>query len=165
MALDDVIRPAKLPRFSKGMGSWQTHHDSHSLLINAKGKWINALNSSLVLSILDLSPRGMRAEKAFGMVGRVSASCCVHESSSNPPKLDKFNDWGEGRECNIFVPVLRGDGTKIVPTGNRFDQPPGQMRWIWVKLADHVGDHVVLFPEGAVLMNSTGTKLSYPCPP
>ena len=40
---------------------------------------------------------------------------------------DKFNDWG-GRGCNIFVPVLRGSGTKIGPTGDRFDQPPGQMR-------------------------------------
>ena len=40
---------------------------------------------------------------------------------------DKFNDWG-GRECNIFVPVLGGNGTKIAPTGNIFDQPPGQMR-------------------------------------
>ena len=41
---------------------------------------------------------------------------------------DKFNDWG-GRGCNIFVPVLGGgNGTKIAPTGDIFDQPPGQMR-------------------------------------
>ena len=40
---------------------------------------------------------------------------------------DKFNDWG-GERCNIFVLVLRGNGTKIAPTGDRFDQPPGQMR-------------------------------------
>ena len=78
--------------------------------------------------------------------------------------IDKFNDWG-GRGCNIFVPVLGGNGTKIAPTGDRFDQPPGQMRWIWGKLADHVGDHVVLSPEGAVLMTSPGTKSSYPRPP
>ena len=38
-----------------------------------------------------------------------------------------FNDWG-GRVCNIFFPVLGGNGTKIAPTGDRFDQPPGQMR-------------------------------------
>ena len=46
--------------------------------------------------------------------------CCSYIS-------DKFNDWG-GRGCNIFVPVLGGNGTKIVRTGYRFDQPPGQMR-------------------------------------
>ena len=40
---------------------------------------------------------------------------------------DKFNDLG-GRGCNIFVPVLGGNGTKIAPTGDIFDQPPGQMR-------------------------------------
>ena len=27
-----------------------------------------------------------------------------------------FHDWGE-RGCNIFVPVLGGNGTKIAPTG------------------------------------------------
>ena len=77
---------------------------------------------------------------------------------------DKFNDW-EGRGCNIFFPVLRGNGTKIAPTGNRFDQPPGQKRRIWGKLADHVGDHALSSPEGAVSMISTGTKSSYPRPP
>ena len=35
---------------------------------------------------------------------------------------------GEGRGCNDFVPVLRGNGTKVAPTGDIFDQPPGQMR-------------------------------------
>ena len=58
---------------------------------------------------------------------------------------DKFNDLG-GRGCNVFVPILRGNGTKIAPTGERFDQPPGQMRWIWGKLADHVGNLVVSSP-------------------
>ena len=33
-----------------------------------------------------------------------------------------------GRGCNIFVPVLGGNGMKITPTGDIFDQPPGQMR-------------------------------------
>ena len=33
-----------------------------------------------------------------------------------------------GRGCNIFFPVLGGNGTKIAPTGDIFDQPPGQMR-------------------------------------
>ena len=41
---------------------------------------------------------------------------------------DPFNDWGGGRGCNNFVPVLGGDGTKINPTGDIFDQLPGQMR-------------------------------------
>ena len=33
-----------------------------------------------------------------------------------------------GRGCSIFVPVLGGIGTKIAPTGDIFDQPPGQVR-------------------------------------
>ena len=41
--------------------------------------------------------------------------------------IDKFNDWG-GRGCNVFFPVLGGDGTIIAPTGDIFDQPSGQMR-------------------------------------
>ena len=40
---------------------------------------------------------------------------------------DPFNDWG-ARGCNNFVPVLGGNGTKIAPTGDIFDQTPGQMR-------------------------------------
>ena len=32
-----------------------------------------------------------------------------------------------GRGCNKFVPVLGGDGTKRSPTGDMFDQPPGEM--------------------------------------
>ena len=61
---------------------------------------------------------------------------------------DPFNDWGAGRGCNKFVPVLGGDGTKIAPTGNIFDQPPGGMISIRGKLADHVGDHVLLSRKG-----------------
>ena len=73
-----------------------------------------------------------------------------------------------GRGCNNFVYVLRGNGTKIAPTGDIFDQPPGGMSWIWGnswirgKLADHVGDHVVLSPEEGVLVTSPGTESSYP---
>ena len=33
---------------------------------------------------------------------------------------DKFNDWGGGRGCNIFVPVLGGNSTKIAPTEDIF---------------------------------------------
>ena len=34
---------------------------------------------------------------------------------------------GGGRGCRKFVPVLGGDGTKIAPPGDIFDQPPGEM--------------------------------------
>ena len=47
---------------------------------------------------------------------------------------------------------FEGGGTKIAPPGDIFDQPPGEMSSIRGKLADHIGDHVVLSPEGAVLM-------------
>ena len=32
-----------------------------------------------------------------------------------------------GRECNKFVPVLGGNGTKRFPTGDIFDQPSGKL--------------------------------------
>ena len=40
---------------------------------------------------------------------------------------DQFNDW-KARGCNKFISVLGGNGMKIAPTGDIFDQPPGQMR-------------------------------------
>ena len=67
-----------------------------------------------------------------------------------------------GRGCNKFVPVLRGNGTKIALTGDICVQPPGEMSWIRGKLADHVGDHVVLSSEEIVLVTSSGTELSHP---
>ena len=69
--------------------------------------------------------------------------------------------WG----CNKFVSVLRGDGTKTAPIGDIFDESPGEMSWIRGNFADHVGNHVVLSPEGAVLVTSPGTESSYPRPP
>ena len=39
---------------------------------------------------------------------------------------ESFNDW-EGRGCHKFVPVSGRDSTKITPTGDSFDQPPGEM--------------------------------------
>ena len=72
---------------------------------------------------------------------------------------------GGGRGCNKFVPVLGGNGTRITPTGDIFDQLPGEMQWIQGKVADHVGDHVVLSPEGAVLVTYPRTKSSHPRPP
>ena len=35
-----------------------------------------------------------------------------------------FNDWrGGDRGCRKFVPVMGGDGTKMSPPGDIFDQP------------------------------------------
>ena len=68
------------------------------------------------------------------------------------------------RRCNNFVPVSRGEGKKVAPIGDIFDQPSGGMSWIRGKLADHVGDHVLLSPEEAVLVTSPGPESSYPRP-
>ena len=71
---------------------------------------------------------------------------------------------GEGGD-NDFAPVLGGNGTKVAPTGDIFDQPHGQMRRVRGKLADLVGDHAVSSPEGTILVTSPETKSSYPRPP
>ena len=39
---------------------------------------------------------------------------------------ESFNDWG-GRGCHKFVPGMAGDGTKIAPPGDIFDQSPDEM--------------------------------------
>ena len=70
-----------------------------------------------------------------------------------------------GRRCHKFVPVFGGDGTKLVPPGDLFYQPPGKVSSIRGKLADQVGDHVVLSPEGVVFGTSPETESSYPRPP
>ena len=41
--------------------------------------------------------------------------------------FESFNDWGAGRGCHKFVPVLGGDGTKIAPPGDIFDRSRGEM--------------------------------------
>ena len=66
---------------------------------------------------------------------------------------------------NNFVPVSGGEGTKIVPLGDLFEQPPSEMNLSSGKLADHAGDHVVLSPERVVFVPSPGAKSLYPCPP
>ena len=46
----------------------------------------------------------------------------------HPKNIDivaSFNDWGGGRGCHKFVPVLGGDSTKIALTGYFFYQPFG----------------------------------------
>ena len=78
--------------------------------------------------------------------------------------LESFNDW-RGRGCRTFVPVLGGDGTKISPPGDIFNQPPSEISLIRGKLADHIKGHAVLFLEGAVLVTPSGTESSYPRPP
>ena len=55
---------------------------------------------------------------------RSSAYGRIMEASSR----SRSTIGGGGRACNKFVLVLGGNGTKIAPTGDTFDQPPGQMR-------------------------------------
>ena len=59
-----------------------------------------------------------------------------------------------GRRYHRFVSVLRVDGTKIAPPGDLFDQPSVEMHSIWGKLANHLGDNVVLSPEEVILLTS-----------
>ena len=75
-----------------------------------------------------------------------------------------FSDW-DGGGYRKFVPVLGGDGTKLAPIGDIFNQPSGELSGIRGKLADYLGDHAVLSPEGANLVASSGTDSSYPRPP
>ena len=46
-----------------------------------------------------------------------------------------------------------------------FSQPPGEMNCIRGKLADYGVDHLVLSPEGVLLVPSPGTESPYPRPP
>ena len=80
------------------------------------------------------------------------------------PSILTRSSIDRGRGCNKLVPVLRGNGTKIAPTGDICVLPPGEMSWIRGKLADHVGDLAVLSPEEVVLVTSSGTELSHPRP-
>ena len=82
-----------------------------------------------------------------------------------PQQQSRSTIGGGGRGCHKFVPVLEGGGTKIAPPGDLFDQFLGEISSIRGKLADHVGDHAVLSPEGAILVTSTGTESSCPRPP
>ena len=40
---------------------------------------------------------------------------------------ESFNDWGGGGGCHKFVSVLGGNGVKIAPPGDLFDQLPGEI--------------------------------------
>ena len=49
-------------------------------------------------------------------------------NANHTETLLKTTTIGEGRGCNKFVPVLGGNGTKIAPTEDIFDEYSGQMR-------------------------------------
>ena len=58
-------------------------------------------------------------------------------SVSRPYKdSESFNDWGGGRGCHNFVPVSGGDGTKISPPEDLFDQTPGEMSLLTMFIFD-----------------------------
>ena len=86
----------------------------------------------------------------------------INISFSFPHK--PFSDW-DGGGCRRFVPFLGGDGTKLAPIGDIFNQPSGELCVIRGKLADYIEDHAVLSPEGANLVTSSGTDSSFPRPP
>ena len=56
------------------------------------------------------------------------------------------------------------DGTKIAPPGDLFDQPFVEMHSFWGKLANHLGDNVVLSPEEVILLTFPVTESLYPRP-
>ena len=75
-----------------------------------------------------------------------------------------FSDW-EGGGCRKFVPVLGGDGTKLAPIRDIFNQASGELSVIRGKLADYIEDHAVLSPEGANLMTPRGWICRIHAPP
>ena len=77
---------------------------------------------------------------------------------------EQFKYWG-GRGYHKSVPFGGGDGQKVAPPKDLFDQPRGEMSSTRGKLADSLGDHLVLSPEEVFLMTSPGTESSYPSPP
>ena len=65
--------------------------------------------------------------------------------------------------CRKFVPVLGGDCPEKAPPGDICDQISGDMSsLIRDKLAEHVGDHVLLFPERGVLRHPRGRNRCIP---
>ena len=76
----------------------------------------------------------------------------------NEPTLRRLLNGGGGGCCS--VPVWEGDGTKIAPPRNIFDQPPCERSSSRSKPDDHVGDHVFLSPVGTVLVISPGGGIS-----
>ena len=66
--------------------------------------------------------------------------------------LDFFSRFGRGRHENSL-------------SWDVFDQPSCEKSSIRSKLADHVGDNVVLSPGGAVLLTATRRIVDPPPPP
>ena len=60
-------------------------------------------------------------------VPRGCLECGASSAAVEMITLTRSTIGGE-RGCNNFVPVLRGNGTKIARNGDTFDQPPGQIR-------------------------------------
>ena len=72
---------------------------------------------------------------------------------------------GAGGDVTNLSPFRDGGWHEIAPPGDLFGQSPGEMILIRGKLADRVGDHVLLPPDGVVLVISPRTESSYPRPP
>ena len=78
-----------------------------------------------------ISPSNSSNSSSSSSSNSIDSERAVNSNAAQLPKelpKGQSNDWGAGRDCNIFVPVLRGNDTKIAPIGDIFDQPPGQMR-------------------------------------
>ena len=72
---------------------------------------------------------------------------------------------GGGEGGGKFIPASGRDGTKITLLGDVFHQFSGGISLIRGKPADHVRDHVIPSPKGAVLMTSPRTESSSDLPP
>ena len=68
---------------------------------------------------------------------------------------------GEVGDVAIFPRFGRGRHENS-PSRGHIDHSAGKMSSIRGKLANHVGDHVVLSLEGIALINSPGIESSYP---
>ena len=73
-----------------------------------------------------------------------------------------FTGGGGGGVLNLFR--VWGGGTKNSPTGDTFDQLPGEMSQIRGKIAYNIGDYLVSSPKGAVMVSSPGTESLNPRP-
>ena len=87
----------------------------------------------MLSTVAELASRSKRPRGAQGWCARPGVEADMNEAWQHREKArrhlraeESFNDWG-GWGCNKFVPVLGGDGTKIFPPRECFDQPPGEM--------------------------------------
>ena len=98
------------------------------LLFAVVAERLNPSDAHITDSIYKLEPSGSR--NSLSLSRCMSEKCLLISILAATPTLitEPFDDWGAGGGCNNFFPVLEGNGTKIVPTGDISDQPPGQMR-------------------------------------